>query len=332
MLRHLSRFSTLVLPLFAAALLAGCGSSSSSSTEATAPKPATLLLDFTPNAVHSGTYLAHARGWDRDAGVALQVRAPASGTDAVKLLRAGRADLAYLDIHDLALANAKGADLVGVMGLVQRPLASVLAEPAVKRPRDLEGRRAGGTGLPSDRAVLRSIVAGDGGDPDKVKETTIGFQAVPALLAGKVAGATGFWNAEGVALSAKRPGTQVFKVDDFGAPPYPELVLATTRKTLRERPELVRDTVTALRRGYEGTIADPAAGVDALVKGAPGVDRAAAARELAAVAPAFLPPGGGRFGTLDPAVLREWAQWEAKFGIVPEPPNVPAMFAPAVAR
>lgn len=329
MSRLLSRFAVVLLPLLAV-LPAGCGSSSSDSSKPATP--ATLLLDFAPNAVHSGTYLAHARGWDRDAGVDLTVRAPASGTDAVKLLRAGRADLAYLDIHDLALANAKGADLVGVMGLVQRPLAAVLAEPAVARPRDLEGRRAGVTGLPSDRAVLRSIVAGDGGNPDRVKETTIGFQAVPALLAGRVAGATGFWNAEGVALRAKRPGTRIFKVDDYGAPPYPELVLAVTRKTLRERPQLVRDTVAALRRGYEATLDDPAAGLSALTRGAPGVDRAAAARELAAVSPAFLPRGGGRFGTLDPAVLRAWAQWEAKFGIVPQPPDVPAMFAPAVAR
>ena len=329
MSRLLSRFAVVLLPLLAV-LPAGCGSSSSDSSKPATP--ATLLLDFAPNAVHSGTYLAHARGWDRDAGVDLTVRAPASGTDAVKLLRAGRADLAYLDIHDLALANAKGADLVGVMGLVQRPLAAVLAEPAVARPRELEGRRAGVTGLPSDRAVLRSIVAGDGGNPDRVKETTIGFQAVPALLAGRVAGATGFWNAEGVALRAKRPGTRIFKVDDYGAPPYPELVLAVTRKTLRERPQLVRDTVAALRRGYEATLADPAAALTALVQGAPGVDRAAAARELAAVSPAFRPRGGGRVGTLDPAVLRAWARWEARFGIVRQPPDVQAMFAPAVAR
>ena len=53
-------------------------------------------------------------------------------------------------------------------------------------------RSVGGGAIP--------IVRGDGGDPGGVREVTIGFQAVPALLAGRVAAATGFWNAEGVAL------------------------------------------------------------------------------------------------------------------------------------
>ena len=53
------------------------------------------------------------------------MRAPAGGADSIKLLRSGRADLAYLDIHDLAIADAKApGELVGVMALVQRPLAA----------------------------------------------------------------------------------------------------------------------------------------------------------------------------------------------------------------
>ena len=205
-----------------------------------AREPATLLLDFTPNAVHAGIYKAVARGYDDAAGVPLEVRTPSASTDALKLLQAGRADLAILDIHDLGLARQGGADLVGVMAVVQRPLAAVLAQPRIRTPRDLEGRRAGVTGLPSDRAVLRSVVSGAGGDPGRVRETTIGFEAVKALLAGRVDAATAFWNVEGVALKREKPATREFRVDDYGAPPYPELVLCVTRKTLRERPELVR--------------------------------------------------------------------------------------------
>src|SRR5439155_26312123 len=110
--------------------------------------------------------------------------------DAVKLLGAGRTYLAVLDVHDLALARAKGADLVGVLALVQRHLAAVLAQPGVRTPRKLEGRPVGVTGVPSDDAVLRSIVAGAGGDPRRVRTVTSGFNAVPALLARRVAGAT----------------------------------------------------------------------------------------------------------------------------------------------
>ena len=94
------------------------------------------------------------------------------------------------------------------MPIVQRPLAAVIArgDGPVRRPRDLEGRTVGVTGLPSDEAVVDSEVSADGGDPAKVDRVTIGFNAVSSLAAGKVDAATGFWNAEGVALAqAGRP-------------------------------------------------------------------------------------------------------------------------------
>ena len=58
----------------------------------------------------------------------------------------------------------------------------------------------------------------------------IGFNAVADLLAGRVAGATAFWNDEGVTLERRKPGFHVFRVDDYGAPSYPELVVCATQR------------------------------------------------------------------------------------------------------
>ena len=260
--------------LAAGALLAvagGCGGNSGGERPESA---ASLLLDFQPNAVHAGIYTAVARGFDSAEGVELEVRAPAEASDSIKLLTAGRVDFAILDIHDLALARERGRDLVGVMAVVQRPLAALLAAPDVSSPRELEGRRVGVTGLPSDEAVLASIVRGDGGDPDRVRRVTIGFNAVPSLLSGRVAAATAFWNAEGVALERERPGMREFRVDDYGAPAYPELVLATTRTLLDEQPAVARALVAALVRGYKAAIKDPESRTSDLVAAVPGLEGA----------------------------------------------------------
>ena len=298
--------------------LAGCGDGS------TRLPAATLVLDFTPNAVHAGIYSTLARGYDRAAGVRLDVRVPSSSTDSVKLLLSRRADLAVLDIHDLAIARAAGRDIVGVLPLVQRPLAAVLAQPDVRTPRDLAGRQAGVTGLPSDDAVLRSVVAGAGGDPQRVREVTIGFNAVPALLGGHVAAATAFWDVEGVALARRRPGIREFRVDDYGAPAYPELVVCVTGRELRADPRLVRATVAALARGYAVTIATPAQSAADELARVPGLDRSLLLAELAALRGAFT--GGRAFGRFDRPRLRAWAAWEARFGIVRAAPDVAAMF------
>ena len=113
--------------LLAVILLAGCGGSSPSRS---APANASLVLDFTPNAVHVGIYEALAQGYDTRAGVRLHIVVPSASTDSIRLLETGRANFAILDIHDLAIARERGEDIVGIMALVQRPLAAV---PAASR-------------------------------------------------------------------------------------------------------------------------------------------------------------------------------------------------------
>jgi len=312
----------LFVVLTASIALSGCGASD----EVRAPnRDATLLLDFKPNAVHTGIYTAVDRGFDSALGVRLRIRVPSDSTDAGKLLFSGRTDFAILDIHDLALARERGRDVVGVMAIVQQPLTAILAQPSINSPRRLAGRRVGVRGLPADAALLRSIVAGAGGHPARVQTTTLGLGAVQSLLTYRVAGAIASWNVEGVALKARRPGIQVFRVDDYGGPRYPELVLSVTGATLRGSPALVRATVAALARGYEEVVTDPENGVSSLLDATTGLKRNRVQRELDAVSPSFT-AGARAFGELDPQRLRAWARWEKRFGIVERKVDVARAF------
>ena len=278
-------------------LLAACGGGDEG-------REATLALDFQPNAVHAGIYAA-----ERDDGdVDLEVRVPGASTDSLKLLAAGRADMAVVDIHDLGLARERGSDVVGVGALAQRPLAAVIARAEeVRRPRDLEGRRVGVTGLASDEAVLRAVVEADGGDYGRVETVTIGFAAVPSLVTGRVDAVVSFWNVEGVALRARGVRTREFRVDEFGAPRYPELVLAVERETLDERRELVDTVLAALATGTRTALGDRARGgrrSGAGLGGGPAPDpcpaRGRGARSASADSPR--PAGTRGLGRLRPAL------------------------------
>ena len=325
------------------AVAAGCGSGATSATSAAAraaPLPArgaTLMLDFTPNAVHTGIYAALARHYDREAGLNLHVIAPTATTDSIKLLETGRVKFAVLDIHDLAIADESAPthpDLIGIMAIVDRPLAAVIAAPDVDSPRALQGKTVGITGVPSDTAVLKSTVTGSGGDPAKVKTITIGFDAVADLLAGRIAGATAFWNDEGVTIQTERPtrGGQfhVFRVDDYGAPSYPELVVCATAATVGRNPGLAHGVVDALVQGYEYTLSHPQQAAADLEHEVTGLDPKLVAAQLTALLPAFR-AAGGRVGVLDTASLARWAAWEARFGIVSRPPDVARIFDPSYA-
>ena len=319
-----------LLPFLIAAialLAAGCGSSGGSGH---AGPTASLVLDFTPNPVHVGIYTALARHDDAAAGVHLHVIVPGASTDSISLLEKGRVDFAILDIHDLAIAREHGQDIVGILPIVERPLAAVIAQPGIASPRQLDGRTVGVTGAPSDLAVLDSVVSGAGGRPASVHPITIGYDAVSALLAGRVAGATAFWNDEGVTLNEKRPGFHDFRVDQYGAPSYPELVVCATAHSLRSHPGLARSVVDALVRGYDTALAHPALGQRSLETKVPGLDHQLDSRELAVLRPAFTGPEG-RFGVLDLPLLRRWARWEARFGLVHQVPDVGSMFDGAFA-
>ncbi len=310
------RLVLLALGLFLTLL--GCGESAEPSTDG---RPVALALDFTPNAVHAGGYTAVREGADHERGVDLEIRSPGASTDSLKLLAAGAVDLAIVDIHDLGLARQRGEDVVGVGAIVQRPLAAVIAAREIERPRELEGRRVGVTGLPSDEAVLRAVVENDGGDYDAVETVTIGFSAVPSLVERQVDAVVSFWNAEGVALEERGVPTREFRVDRFGAPRYPELVLAARSRTIEDSPDLVRSALGALAVGTRSAIADPGPAAAEIAR-VGGADAKLVDAQLAAVAPALRPPI-----TLDRAALERWARFDERFGVLEDRPDVEEAFA-----
>src|SRR4051794_1862162 len=314
----------LCLPVAAvlASLVAGCGGSSGSS----GPKPISLALDFTPNAAHAPIYAAVRTGADRAHGIRLRILGPGTGTpDSLKLVTSGRADVGVLDIHDLGLAADRGADVVGIAALVQRPLAAVIARAGIKRPRDLAGRTVGVTGLPSDVAVLNAVVSDDGGDFSAVKQHTIGFSAVAQMIAGKGDAGTAFWNVEGIVLHTRGVKTSDFRVDRFGAPPYPEVVLFAKRSTVEKEPGRLRALLAALADGVRAVKRDPQAAIKQIAD-VSGADQPLVAAEMRAVVPLFDPPM-----RVDRGVLARWGAWDARFGILPKRPNVARLFDTSLA-
>jgi putative hydroxymethylpyrimidine transport system substrate-binding protein len=284
---------------------------------------ATLVLDFQPNAAHTGIYAAKANDHFSAAGVELEIREPSSSADAAKLLQTGTADLAVMDINDYGIARAEGIDLVAIAAIVQRPLASVIATDPddVKRPVDLEGATVGTTGVPSDDAVLDTILASDGADPDSVRRITIGFNAVQALAAGRIDAATSFWNAEGVQLRQLGVPTTEFRVDEFGAPRYPELVLAIPAASVGDpaQGELACAVVGALGDGYRDLADDPEAALDDMVGEVPDLDREAQQAQLAELTggAAFSPSEAKPASPVLPAgAIDEWAAWAEDRGLV----------------
>src|SRR3954453_22111765 len=317
-----------VAALLAAALLgAGLTACGGGGAEPGAPKGATLVLDFQPNAVHSGIYAAQANGYFKDAGVDLQIQEPSSTADSAKLLETGRADFAVMDINDFGIARERGLDLVAIAAIVQRPLASVIARDRneIRTPADLAGKTVGVTGVPSDDAVLDTVLRSGGVDPSSVHRVTIGFNAVADLAAGKIEAATAFWNAEGVQLEQMGIPTREFRVDQFGAPRYPELVVATRRDTLPKGPiadgqAFVCRFIRGLQSGYQVLASDPDQALNDLLDANHDLDSASQGTQFAALSSnqAWSVNDRGGPPTIDLTAGSQfpWIRWSVQHGLL----------------
>jgi NitT/TauT family transport system substrate-binding protein/putative hydroxymethylpyrimidine transport system substrate-binding protein len=280
------------------------------------PTRATLILDFLPNPVHVAIYQALADGGYRAGNLELVVRTPTSTSDTLRLLAAGRADLGIVSLLDFLTAYKQGQPVTAVMALEQRPLGSLLTleKSGITRQRELEGKLVGVTGVPSDLAAVKSMVAHDGGDPARVRTVSIGFNAVQNLVGGKVAAAVGFWNAEGVQLRRQQP-VRIFKLDEYGAPPYPELVVFARNRTLSRRPELVCSFVAATVAGYRKAIADPDAALGDLARQAQGLALSDARPQFEALKPVYQ-ANAPVYGQIDLGVIGAYLTWAKQAGVL----------------
>src|SRR5438067_9820962 len=209
-----------------------------------------LTLDWTPNPDHVGFFDARDTGRFAHAGLDVAIRSPSDPTAPLKLVGAGRSDLAVSYEQELFFAAAKKLPVVAVAAVVPHPLNSFMAiEPQIRSLRDLEGRTIGITGVPSDYATLDTALASAGLTRKDVQVVTVGYSLLPALLAHRVDAVLGVYrNVEGIQLQLRGLRPTIIPLDRAGVPTYDELVLVASKTRLHNDPgyrSMVKKFLTA---------------------------------------------------------------------------------------
>jgi putative hydroxymethylpyrimidine transport system substrate-binding protein len=200
----------------------------------------------------------------------------------------------------------------------------VLSDSGITRPGDLVGKTVGYPGIPSQEAFLATMLETDGATMDDVDLVNIDFNLVPGLISGQVDASLGaFWTHEPILVADEGYSTIVLKVDDWGVPPYYELVIATSETTVAERSDLVERFLRVTRRGYEDAIADPAAAIAALRAASPDLDVAVEEAGIALLVPVWT-AGGVAFGTQTAQRWDAYAAWMTERGLIPDDLDVAA--------
>jgi putative hydroxymethylpyrimidine transport system substrate-binding protein len=304
--------------------LASCGSKRDT-LSASAAKRFTVMLDWFPNADHAPLYSAIAGGDFRAGGLEVKAVAPSQSAEPLKLLAAGKVDMAISYEPQVLLARDEGLKVVSIGALVQRPLTSIIALPGhhVGSVADLKGKRVGTAGIGYQAAELRTALQAAHVDPGSVQEADVGFNLVPAMLSGKVAATLGgFWNYEALQLQQMHKRPVVIPVDRAGVPSYDELVLVVREDEAGRRGQDLRAFLQALTHGAQRVRSNPAAAARSILQANPDAQLKLQLASIEKTLPAMFPGDRSKpYGWQDPAAWASFGRWMLSHGLLHRDPN-----------
>lgn len=195
----------------------------------------TLLLDWFVNPDHGPVIIAQEKGYFEEAGLEVEVIAPADPSDPPKLVAAGQADLAISYQPQLHLFVHEGLPLKRVGTLVATPLSCLLAleDGPIKTPADLAGRKVGFSVGGVEEAVLGQVLKTHGVTLEEIELINVNFSLSPSLMSGQVDAVIGaFRNFELNQMDIEGVAGRCFYVEEEGLPPYDELIYVANPETM----------------------------------------------------------------------------------------------------
>ena len=197
----------------------------------------TLLLDWFVNPDHGPIIIAEEKGYFKDAGLDVEVIAPADPADPPKLVAAGRAELAISYQPQLHLQVAGGLPLVRVGTLVATPLNCllVLADGPIKSIADLRGGKVGFSVAGVEEALLTTILERNGVGLDEIDLVNVNWSLSPSLMSGQVDAVIGaFRNFELNQMDIEGVKGRCFYLEEEGLPAYDELIYIANRDSMNK--------------------------------------------------------------------------------------------------
>lgn len=215
-IKKICRVTSILLMIF---VLTGCSSANTAKTQNKELKEVNVLLDWYPNAVHTFLYAAQAQGYFEEAGLKVNLITPASTDDGIKMVAAGKADIAISYPKQEILARGENINVKSIGAIVRSPLNQLMVrkDSNVNNLKDLENKKVGYASFDIDKETVKSMVKKAGGDPEKVQFIDVGYDLMSAIQTKRVdAIIGGFINHEEILLEKEGVQLNTFNPVDYG--------------------------------------------------------------------------------------------------------------------
>jgi putative hydroxymethylpyrimidine transport system substrate-binding protein len=334
-----SSLRPLLLLLSLAVLLVGCGGGGAESAAVRAgdgetqpaqerkgpPREVFVTVEGLESAADIGILMAEKRGFFAEVGISATVLAPAAPIRSVAYVADQSSDFGVTQLPQVAMSREKGQKVIAVGSLLARSTASMIWLPKSKigSVSDLKGKKIAIAGLPSEEGFVESVLRGAGLTLDDVRLERVGYEAVPSLLSGRADAILGSWNQEAIELEARGAKPVVTRLRSLGMPDFEELVVVARSDRAAEDPQLARDFLSAVVRGANAAVEDPAEAVKALqgdLEADPETDSQTRRAEVEATLPLL-----SLTGRMDSGKADELLRWMHDEGLIRRKPSPSAL-------
>lgn len=237
-------------------------------------EPVTVLLDWTPNTNYSGMYTALEKGYYAEEGLAVEI-IQTSGY-VVHLVAEGIAQFGVSYQEEVTFARLEGIPIVSIAAVLQHNTSGFasLKDRGILTPADFEGKRYGGWGSPVEDATIKALMERYDADFNQVDIVTTGEVDSLIVIEREADFAWIYYGWTGIEAALKGMELNFIELKEIDpALDYYTPVLVAGESLIENNPDLVERFMRATSRGYRNAIENPAEAAEALLAGAPELDR-----------------------------------------------------------
>ncbi|MCJ7692271.1 MAG: ABC transporter substrate-binding protein [Sedimentisphaerales bacterium] len=316
----------LIIVLLIIALIPGaCGSPSDEELI-----PVTFILDWVPNTNHTGIFVAEAKDYFIEAGLAVKIIQPGEVYPEAAVA-SGAADFGISFQEYVTLARAGEVPIVSIAAVLQHNTSGFAsaANLNVTSPADFQGLRYGSFGTPFEAPTLEVLMNCAGGDFSQLEIVNTGWADPLALISERqIDMAWIFYGWQGFQAQQQGVDLNIVMMKDYFdcIPDYYTPVVIASEDIIASKPEVVKAFMEALTRGYNFAIQNPDEAAELLLAAVPELNT-----ELVKASQHWLSEyyqaDASRWGEQKESVWQDYTDWMVVHGILSAPISVSDAFS-----
>ena len=296
----------------------------------------TLALDWTPNTLHAGYFIAEAEGYFKEAQLDVTFITPEQdnyATTPAKKLANRQVHMAVAPSESVISFNTlpDAVPLVAIAAVLQKDASAIVtrSDSGITRPAQLDGKTFASYQARFEDDIVRQLVQADGGQGNLVISNPDKLEMWRTVAEGTADATWIFLPWEGPkARHEARVTFNVFRLSDYRIPYGYSPLLVTYEELIEQEPERLRAFVRAVEKGWRFVDDNPGRAADILCDHIRHPDfwkRDMIKESLDLLQPAIL-GGGDRWGFMDGTRWLTWIEWMMNTKVLKDTSGAPINF------